>query len=481
MENSTKNLKSCKLFVDGMHCASCEILIEKKLLKSENIESVDASLKTGEVDIFFEGNKPDINKINEQFKSLGYKFSEKKFKKKKDSSFISFKNGILVINPDKIGSFFSNLFLVSGIILGFLLLERSGLASRFAVNEESQFPAYFVYGLLAGSTTCTALVGGVLLSMSKQWNEVYIDSDRAAHKSIPHILFHFGRLLSFAIVGGILALIGTAAESVLKESAIFITVLVSSIMLVMALSMLEVGFANRLIPHLPNPIGRFAGNEENFKGKFMPFLTGFFSFLIPCGLTLTAFIFSLKSGSFTDGALNMLSFALGTFVFLTGISIASIGFNLKPAMTAKFNKIAGVLLIFFALFTLNSQIIAVNAEYGRNFPTTKTVTEVIFPRKEIRTAQKDSNNSDTQVISLRVNSYSFSPSVFQVEVGKKVVWHIDGRDASGCTGRLIGKGLFEGQLDISGKNKIVEFTPTKKGTYNFSCWMGMVSGQIRVV
>ncbi len=29
MKNNTKNLKSCRLYVQGMHCASCEILIEK--------------------------------------------------------------------------------------------------------------------------------------------------------------------------------------------------------------------------------------------------------------------------------------------------------------------------------------------------------------------------------------------------------------------------------------------------------------------
>jgi copper chaperone CopZ len=30
---SSNKIKDCTLYVDGMHCASCEVLIEKKLLK----------------------------------------------------------------------------------------------------------------------------------------------------------------------------------------------------------------------------------------------------------------------------------------------------------------------------------------------------------------------------------------------------------------------------------------------------------------
>ena len=40
--------------VKGMHCASCEILIEKKLLDLENVKSVDASTVRGEVVIEYD-------------------------------------------------------------------------------------------------------------------------------------------------------------------------------------------------------------------------------------------------------------------------------------------------------------------------------------------------------------------------------------------------------------------------------------------
>lgn len=42
-------------YVKGMHCASCEVLIEKKLLKIPGIKAVDASTANGRAVIEFEG------------------------------------------------------------------------------------------------------------------------------------------------------------------------------------------------------------------------------------------------------------------------------------------------------------------------------------------------------------------------------------------------------------------------------------------
>ena len=53
-------------FVKGMHCASCEILIEKKLLKIPGIKSVEAS-SNGGVTIEYEGEKPSIENLNTIF------------------------------------------------------------------------------------------------------------------------------------------------------------------------------------------------------------------------------------------------------------------------------------------------------------------------------------------------------------------------------------------------------------------------------
>src|SRR3989344_8043960 len=69
-------------FVKGMHCASCEILIEKKLLEISGVKSVDASTSNGQVIIEHEGEKPSINALNDIFKKDNYTFFENRYKEK---------------------------------------------------------------------------------------------------------------------------------------------------------------------------------------------------------------------------------------------------------------------------------------------------------------------------------------------------------------------------------------------------------------
>ncbi len=56
--------KEGSYYVKGMHCASCEILIEKKLLEMKNIKSVEADASRGKVLIEYEGKRPKIEKLN---------------------------------------------------------------------------------------------------------------------------------------------------------------------------------------------------------------------------------------------------------------------------------------------------------------------------------------------------------------------------------------------------------------------------------
>lgn len=73
-------------FVRGMHCASCEILIEKNLLKIKGITSVEASTTNGEVVIEYESRRPTGNELNQIFKNSGYSFFEQPIKNEEPST-----------------------------------------------------------------------------------------------------------------------------------------------------------------------------------------------------------------------------------------------------------------------------------------------------------------------------------------------------------------------------------------------------------
>lgn len=86
---------------------------------------------------------------------------------------------------------------------------------------------------------------------------------------------------------------------------------------------------------------------------------------------------------------------------------------------------------------------------------------------------------DEQVVRMAVEYSGFNPSTIRVKQGILVKWIIDGKQVTGCTNRIVSKDFDINKPLVKGEN-IVIFTPTQKGTYQFSCWMGMVRGKIIV-
>jgi len=102
------------------------------------------------------------------------------------------------------------------IIIGFLGLNKLGLSGLMNVNSNSSLPVFFLFGLVAGISSCAALVGGIVLSMSKQWGELYADNTSAWKKLQPNLIFNTGRLISYGFFGAILGAVGSKLNFSLK-------------------------------------------------------------------------------------------------------------------------------------------------------------------------------------------------------------------------------------------------------------------------
>ena len=63
------------LKVKGMHCASCEMLI-KDILEDEQVEVKSISHKTGDLEISFDENQVDLNKIKTILAEEGHEVIE---------------------------------------------------------------------------------------------------------------------------------------------------------------------------------------------------------------------------------------------------------------------------------------------------------------------------------------------------------------------------------------------------------------------
>jgi len=462
-----KNSNKQTYYVNGMHCSSCEILIEKKLRDLKEINDVKASVAKGQVDVEYNSDTLPIKSLNKVFEKDGYSFSDQPIKETADHQ----KKSLLI--PIITGLTF---------ILLFLSLDKMGLSGLVNVSSKSSLPMFFIFGLIAGISTCAALVGGIILAMSKQWNSLYSNTDSTWNKIQPHLIFNAGRLLSYGVFGATLGAVGSKLNFSLKFGPIFV-IAVSIFMILLALQMLGIKAFKNINIRLPKAFTGFAANESNFKGRYMPFIMGALTFFLPCGFTITSQGLALISGSAIQGGLIMLLFALGTLPMLLVIGLSSAKISQKPKLSERFMIVSGVLVLFFAIFNINSQLNVL----GLSNLTDISVASGVLAKNEKKNQSKMGINlpeivSGKQVIKMEASSQGYSPSKFVVRVGVPVRWEITDKGTSGCTNAVISKSLFDGDIPLTpGTTSVKEFTPNKTGTFKFSCWMGMVSGTIEVV
>lgn len=453
----TKNIKKHIYYLKGTHCVSCEILIEKKLSKINNINSVQVSTNKGEVIITYYNKKPSLKILNSMFKNEGYVFSDQPQK---------------FINNFRLKDFFISISIGLLIILGFISLDQFGLSGLINVSSHSSLIVFFIFGIVAGVSSCVALVGGLILSMSKQWIELYAENDSTWKKLQPNFIFNIGRLIAYGILGAILAVIGNKLNFSLHFGPILV-IFVSIMMIFLSFQMFDIKIFNKFRFSMPKFITKFITNESNFKGKYMPFIMGAFTFFLPCGFTITVQGLALISGSAIQGGLIMFLFALGTLPTLLLIGLSSVKFTQNPNLTNKFLKVAGILVLFFALYNINFQL---------NVLGIFSLSDLNINSNELKEDDFSPIIDGKQILEMDALAYSYSPNYFQVQVGVPVRWEVIDKGISGCTNAIISRNLFEGEFPlILGDISIKEFTPTQPGKYKFSCWMGMVSGIIEVV
>ncbi|MCX6721172.1 MAG: sulfite exporter TauE/SafE family protein, partial [Candidatus Staskawiczbacteria bacterium] len=410
------------------------------------------------------------------FKEENYKFSDNK----KDS----FSNSRELENGEKNNEKKASPTLVAFniaifIIIAFLILDKLGIANFFALNSTSSLLTFFGFGLLAGLSSCAALVGGIVLSMSKQWNSLYSENQSISKKLQPHIMFNTGRFVSYVVLGGVLGLIGSRLQ-ISPQITGYLVIAISLLMIALGLQMLGVKAFRKFQLAAPKSFTRKIANENNFQGKYMPFIMGALTFFLPCGFTITAQSLALLSGSIFSGALIMGSFALGTIPVLFFIGLSSVKFSSKPHLAERFSKVAGFLVLFFALFNMSNQANVLGFTGFSN--------PLVASQSQTQTGTADQSGlpeivDGKQVIAMTASGSGDNPNYFKVRAGVPVRWEITAGSSLGCNNGLISRGgLFDGQIYLNpGQVTVKEFTPQTAGVYQFSCSMGMIRGTIEVI
>ena len=235
------------------------------------------------------------------------------------------------------------------LIALFIVLQKLGIVNLVTASEVSYGTAFLI-GLIASLSTCMAVVGSLVLSMSANFA-------KEGDKVRPQVLFHLGRLASFFILGGVIGTLGSAFQ--LGATGTFIlSLLVAIVLIILGLNLLDTfPWVKKFQPTIPSFIGRRVHGLKNINHTLTPLLIGVVTFFLPCGFTQSMQIYTLTTGEFWAGALIMFTFALGTLPVLALLSFSSLGIH-KKAQSGVFFKTAGLVVIFFGIFNLINALVA---------------------------------------------------------------------------------------------------------------------------
>lgn len=321
--------KTCTVYIEGMHCESCVSFLEDTLSGHAGITQARVNLQTGtatlegklaqDLDLF-------IAELNPLVAAEGYRFTATR-------------------QPPspKYREFLVALPAALTVIAACLLLQQLGVVKLFDAEHMTYATAVLI-GLIASVSTCLAVVGGLILSVSAQ-----AAKQNAGTRALT--MFHLGRLGGFFILGGIIGVVGKVFHFGIIGSGV-LGVVVSGVMLILGVNLLDIFPQTKIwLPKLPKIITNRARATEASRHVLAPILVGVATFFLPCGFTQSMQIYTLSTGSFITGGMTMLLFAVGTFPMLAALSFGTLKISHQP-WKGTFFKASGLVIIALALFNL---------------------------------------------------------------------------------------------------------------------------------
>ncbi len=329
------NTQTLTLHINGMHCRACIVLTELEATEVPYITSARSDLKehtiTVEGDLAGKSPQAVAIALTEVLRPHGYTVSVER--QSHDKNWADFQLAVPI---------------ALAFIAGFVLLQKLGIVNLVQADTVTYGTA-FIIGIVASLSTCMAVVGGLVLSMSATFA-------KEGDKVRPQILFHIGRLISFFVLGGVIGALGSAFA--LSATASFaLSLIIAAVMLILGINLLGIfHWSKRLQPAMPKFLARHAYGASKLNHTLTPFLVGVATFFLPCGFTQSMQIYTLSTENFLTGALTMGSFALGTLPVLAAVSFSSFSIHNK-SYAGIFFKSAGLIVILFGLYNLMNALV----------------------------------------------------------------------------------------------------------------------------
>ncbi len=466
-----------------MTCINCKKAIENGLGNITGVESVSVNYKTGKCEITIDTGLVGWKDIFNAIENLGY-----------------------TVGNNKKTDLINIVSIVVIIVSLYYFLEQTGLLNLLNFEKVADstmgFGMLFVIGLMT-SVHCIAMCGGINVSQCLSENKKF--------SGLYPVMYNLGRVVSYTVIGFVLGFAGMlfgTGENLGVSSIIqgLIKSFAGIYMVIMGVNML--GFVpqiKRLTFHLPNFIGKFRVKNSQ------PFVVGLLNGFMPCGPLQSIQLVALATGNPFTGGLSMFAFSLGTVPLMLGlgslVSVLGKRFTEKMmtggavlvtvmglAMVSQGASLTGMIKsenLMVIVVMLAFMCIVENINFNKRQEKTVSLMIILFIgifTSRFMAINYVSENDESsyhmengvQVVESQLASGKY-PSI-KVKKDIPVRWIINAPDGSinGCNYKIYINSYGIEHTFQKGEN-IIEFTPTKSESIGYSCWMGMIKGNINVV
>lgn len=465
------------LRIKGMTCTGCEMRIGNELRKLEGMMAVEAIFTSSNVYVTYDVSKLGLDRIIQTIEEMDYKVENIPYKGDTSSEGVTVQDGHKYQkgsdrretgqtgtseNSEQKRLNIGNMVGIGIILFAFYIIIKNTVGFNFVpqIDQSMGLGILFVIGLLT-SLHCIAMCGGINLSVCMKYNT---DGDGSKFgKMKPAALYNLGRVISYTLIGGLVGALGSAITFSGRAKGI-IAVLSGIFMVVMGLNMLNIfPWLRKFNPRLPKFLGRKVHTSSGEKG---PLVVGLLNGLMPCGPLQAMQLYALGTGSFTAGALSMFLFSAGTVPLMFGFG--AISSMLKSKFTHKLLKGSAVLVIVLGIIMFNR---------GLNQSGFGIVSAASAAQGNSSIA-KVANG--VQEVTTKLEAGRYTPIVVQKGIPVRWTIQVGKGDLNGCNNPVtIPEYNIQKKL-VPGDN-IIEFIPDNEGNIIYTCWMGMISSNIRVV
>ncbi len=441
--------KTAKLRIGGMTCVSCQNKIEKNLKNTVGIKNAEVSYSKGTAVVTYDSDIITLKDIGSILNKLDYQVLTGKEQRESTGRIA----GIVII-----------------IVALYMILRQFGILQLFSSFQLAEagmgYGMLFIIGLVT-SVHCVAMCGGINLTQCIPQTVKTASGSRFASLR-PSFLYNLGRVISYTAVGGIVGALGSVISFSDGMRGI-VQVIAGIFMVIMGVNMLGIfPGLRKLNPRMPKFIAHKISVQK--AGSNSPLYVGLLNGLMPCGPLQAMQIYALSTSSPIKGALSMLIFSLGTVPLM--FALGALTSVLSKKFTTKVMTVGAVLVVVLgASMFSNGWSLS-----GFSLPSLNPSNDT---SSQSGGAQARMENG-VQIVNSTLSSGGY-PAI-TVQAGTPVKWVIDAPQGSinGCNNRLFIQEYGVEYQFKTGEN-LIEFTPDQTGTFQYSCWMGMIRSSITVV